>query len=110
MSLISDRPQMEQPATPLQPAPPGQGLFRRNQEKDRALGLTSTTGLVIGSIVGTGVFTMPAVLAGAETMGIVVIGVIAGGAMLLAALFGQLIRRVPNSDGALYASCPDSGW
>jgi len=67
------------------------------------LGLTSATGLVIGSIVGTGVFTMPAVLAGAGTMGIAVLAVIAVGAMLLAVLFGQLTKRVPNSDGGLYA-------
>ena len=79
------------------------GLSPRNQEKAHALGLTSATGLVIGSIVGTGVFTMPAVLAGAGTMGIVVLGVIAVGAMLLAVLFGQLTKRVPNSDGGLYA-------
>ena len=103
MSLISDRPQVEQPATPVQPALPVQGLSRRNKEKAHALGLTSATGLVIGSIVGTGVFTMPAVLAGAGTMGIVVLGVIAVGAMLLATLFGQLTKRVPNSDGGLYA-------
>ena len=31
----------------------------RVQEKLRALGLTSATGLVVGSIVGTGDFTMP---------------------------------------------------
>ena len=36
-------------------------------------------------------------------MGIIVLGVIAGGAMLLAVLFGQLSKRVPNSDGGLYA-------
>ncbi|MGB7050306.1 MAG: amino acid permease, partial [Acidimicrobiales bacterium] len=82
---------------------PRQGMSKRNQEKAHALGLTSATGLVIGSIVGTGVFTMPAVLAGAGTMGIVVLGVIAVGAMLLAVLFGQLTKRVPNSDGGLYA-------
>jgi APA family basic amino acid/polyamine antiporter len=64
-------------------------LSPRNQEKAHALGLTSATGLVIGSIVGTGVFTMPAVLAGAGTMGIAVLAVIAVGAMLLAVLFGQ---------------------
>jgi APA family basic amino acid/polyamine antiporter len=75
----------------------------RDEEKARSLGLTSATGLVVGSIVGTGVFTMPAVLAGAGTMGIIVLGVIALGAMLLAVLFGQLTRRVPNSDGGLYA-------
>jgi amino acid transporter len=47
------------------------------QQKARALGLTSATGLVIGSIVGTGVFAMPAVLAGAGTSSIVVLAVIA---------------------------------
>ena len=67
------------------------------------MGLTSATALVIGSIVGTGVFTMPAVLAGAGTMGIVVLAVIAVGAMLLAVLFGQLTKRIPNSDGGVYA-------
>ena len=75
----------------------------RNQQKARTLGLTSATGLVVGSIVGTGVFTMPAVLAGAGTMSLVVLGVIAVGALLLGVLFGQLTKRVPNSDGGLYA-------
>jgi Na+/glutamate symporter len=39
---------------------PGQ-LSPRNGQKAHALGLTSATGLVIGSIIGTGVFAMPAV-------------------------------------------------
>jgi APA family basic amino acid/polyamine antiporter len=69
------------------------------EAKSRSLGLTSATGLVIGSIVGTGVFTLPAVLAEAGTMSLVVLGVVAVGSMLLAILFGQLTRRVPNSDG-----------
>jgi APA family basic amino acid/polyamine antiporter len=75
----------------------------RDQRKAHSLGLTSATGLVIGSIVGTGVFTMPAVLAGAGTMSLLVLGVIAVGALLLGVLFGQLTKRVPNSDGGLYA-------
>jgi basic amino acid/polyamine antiporter, APA family len=83
--------------------PPGPPMSPRNKDKAHAMGLTSATGLVVGSIVGTGVFTMPAVLAGAGTMGIVVLAVIAVGAMLLAVLFGQLSKRVPNSDGGLYA-------
>lgn len=78
-------------------------LTPRNQQKADALGLTSATGLVIGSVVGTGVFTMPAVLAGAGTVSIIVLAVIAGGALLLAVLFGQLTKRIPNSDGGLYA-------
>ena len=84
------------------PAPPGVPPSR-TQLKARALGLTSATGLVIGSIIGTGVFTMPAVLASAGTSSLLVLAVIAVGAMLLAVLFGQLTRRVPNSDGGLYA-------
>jgi basic amino acid/polyamine antiporter, APA family len=88
-----------------QPRPAEQSgqMSPRNQQKARALGLTSATGLVIGSIVGTGVFAMPAVLAGAGTSSLATLGVIAIGAMLLAILFGQLTRRVPNSDGGLYA-------
>ena len=75
----------------------------RAQQKAHALGLTSATGLVVGSIVGTGVFAMPAVLAGAGTSSLIVLGVIALGAMLLATMFGQLTKRIPNSDGGLYA-------
>ena len=75
----------------------------RDQQKARALGLTSATGLVIGTIIGTGVFTMPAVLASAGTSSLFVLAVIAVGALILAVLFGQLTRRIPNSDGGLYA-------
>jgi APA family basic amino acid/polyamine antiporter len=88
--------------------PPG-GLHRdpdqsaKDQQKARTLGLTSATGLVIGTVIGAGVFTMPAVLAGAGTLSLVVLAVIAVGAMVLAVLFGQLTKRVPNADGGLYA-------
>jgi len=82
--------------------PPGE-LSARNQDKARALGLTSATGLVIGSIIGTGVFAMPGVLAQAGTSSLLTLGVIALGATLLAVLFGQLTKRVPSSDGGLYA-------
>ena len=67
------------------------------------LGLSSSTALVVGSIIGTGVFTMPAVLAGAGTSSIITLGVISVGALLLGVLFGQLTRRVPNNEGGLYA-------
>jgi APA family basic amino acid/polyamine antiporter len=66
------------------------------RRKPGRLGLTSATGLVVGSIVETRDLHGPAVLAGAGAMGIVVLGVIAVGAMLLAVLFGQLTRRVPS--------------
>jgi len=69
----------------------------------RALGLPSATALVIGSIIGTGVFTMPAVMAGAGTVSILTLAVIAVGAVLLGLMFGQLTKRIPASDGGLYA-------
>jgi basic amino acid/polyamine antiporter, APA family len=58
---------------------------------------------VIGSIVGTGVFTMPAVMAAGGTSSLAVLAVVGAGAMLLAVLFGQLARRVPDAAGGLYA-------
>jgi APA family basic amino acid/polyamine antiporter len=97
VSLLKTRPATDPRATTEL------NVSQRNQEKAHALGLTSATGLVIGSIVGTGVFTMPAVLALAGTMSLVVLGVIAVGAVLLGVLFGQLTKRVPNSDGGVYA-------
>ncbi|GAA5167210.1 MULTISPECIES: APC family permease [Amycolatopsis] len=87
---------MSRPQRAVQPRTPA-------EHKARALGLTSATGLVVGSVIGTGVFTMPAVLAGGGTSSLLVLGVVAVGATLLAVLFGQLTRRVPNADGGLYA-------
>src|SRR3954470_2032283 len=68
-----------------------------------ALGLSSATALVIGSIIGTGVFTMPAVMAGAGTSSLITLGIISIGALLLGVLFGQLTKRVPSTDGGMYA-------
>jgi APA family basic amino acid/polyamine antiporter len=68
-----------------------------------SLGLPSATALVIGSIIGTGVFTMPAVMTEAGTSSILTLGVISIGAVLLGIMFGQLTKRVPSSDGGLYA-------
>ena len=69
----------------------------------QGLGLTSATTLVVGSIIGTGVFTMPAVMAGAGTVSILTLAVISVCAVLLGVMFGQLTRRIPTSDGGLYA-------
>jgi APA family basic amino acid/polyamine antiporter len=69
----------------------------------RKLGLPSATALVIGSIIGTGVFTMPAVMAGAGTSSIFTLVAISIGAILLGLMFGQLTKRVPHNEGGLYA-------
>jgi cytosine/uracil/thiamine/allantoin permease len=54
--------------------------FRPGNDPGRALGLTSTTAIVVGSIIGTGVFTMPAVMAGAGTSSILTLVAISIGA------------------------------
>ncbi|MGC8480008.1 MAG: APC family permease [Acidimicrobiales bacterium] len=90
------------PTTPVS-APSTRPASSKNVERARALGLPSATALVIGSIIGTGVFTMPAVMAGAGTSSLLTLGVIAVGALLLAVMFGQLTKRIPSSDGGLYA-------
>ena len=60
MSLSSDPlvpRQLVQPDEP--PVPPSDPpMSARNRDKAHAMGLTSATGLVVGSIVGTGVFTV----------------------------------------------------
>ncbi len=83
------------PAAPMAPAPPPEPTAH-------TLGLSSSTALVIGSIIGTGVFTMPAVMAAAGTSSIITLVAIAIGAMVLAGMFGQLTRRIPNNEGGLY--------
>lgn len=61
-------------------------------------GVSSSTALVIDRIVGTGVFTLQAVLAGAGTSSLVTLAVIEVRAMLLAVLFGlpPSRRRAPT--------------
>jgi len=85
------------------PEPPGGPVRSGGGQGGQTIGLTSATALVIGSIIGIGVFTMPAVLASAGTSSLVVLAVVGVGAVLLAVLFGQLTRRVPRADGGLYA-------
>ena len=92
---------LEPPRSAAEPRPPAESGGGTGEPGE--LGLFSSTTLVVGSIIGTGVFTMPAVLAGAGTSSIVTLGVIAIGAVLLGMLFGQLTKRVPNVDGGLYA-------
>ena len=89
------------PASPPGLSPPGTG--GNGPRRPAELGLGSSTALVIGSIIGTGVFTMPAVMAGAGTSSIITLAVVAVGAVLLGVMFGQLTKRVPTVDGGLYA-------
>jgi len=64
----------------IEPTDTGPGDRPSNSDRAKALGLGSSTALVVGSIIGTGVFTMPAVMAGAGTSSIITLAVVALGA------------------------------
>ena len=101
MSFVTIIP-LEPPSSDSRPDTPAAEPSRAAVQA-RTLGLPSATALVVGSIIGTGVFTMPAVMAGAGTVSLLVLGVIGLGAVLLGVMFGQLTKRIPNSAGGLYA-------
>ncbi len=72
-------------------------------ENSKKLGLWTSTSLVVGNMIGSGVFMLPAALA--VYGGISVIGWIfsAIGALLLAKVFSNLSTMVPVSNGGPYA-------
>src|SRR5690349_14295143 len=63
------------------------------------LGLPEAIALVVGNIVGTGIFLLPASLAAIGTLSFVVMVVSAIGAIALAVVFGRLGGRIPASGG-----------
>ena len=67
------------------------------------IGIWTTTALVVGNMVGSGVFLLPATLAAYG--GISLLGWIGSsvGAIFLALLFSHLSKVVPNSVGGPYA-------
>src|SRR4051812_32103443 len=66
------------------------------------LGLSAATALVVGSIVGVGIFNLPTSLAAFGPISLVSMGLTTIGAIALAMLFAALSRRMP-ADGGPYA-------
>lgn len=69
----------------------------------KKIGLWTSTSLVIGNMIGAGVFLMPSALA--SYGGISLLGWIfsAAGTIFLALLFGKLSKMMPTGDGGPYA-------
>jgi APA family basic amino acid/polyamine antiporter len=65
----------------------------------RSLGLATTTSIVIGNMVGSGVFLLPASLAMYGTYSLWGWGCSSIGALLLAWVFSSLSRRLPKAGG-----------
>ncbi|PSK96747.1 amino acid/polyamine/organocation transporter (APC superfamily) [Murinocardiopsis flavida] len=67
--------------------------------KGPRLGLVTATTLVIGNVVGTGIFLLPANMARYGTVSILALGAVSIGALAIAMVFGRLGARVPASGG-----------
>jgi APA family basic amino acid/polyamine antiporter len=80
---------------PLQDAGPSGGATSR-------FGLTTAIALIVGSIIGVGIFNLPTSLAGYGPISLVSMGLTTIGALALALLFAALSRRLP-ADGGPYA-------
>ena len=73
--------------------------LRAEPEAPARLGLFGATALVIGSIVGVGIFNLPTSLAGYGPITLVSMGLTTIGAVALAMLLAALSRRVPAQGG-----------
>lgn len=69
---------------------------------ETGMGLGAAAALVMGSIIGTGVFLLPASLASFGSISLVAFVFTAIGAIALAQMFGVLSKRMP-ADGGPYA-------
>ncbi|MGH8401248.1 MAG: amino acid permease, partial [Gammaproteobacteria bacterium] len=65
----------------------------------RSLGLATTTSIVLGNMVGSGVFLLPASLAMYGIYSLWGWGFSTAGALLLAWVFSSLSRRLPKAGG-----------
>src|SRR5215472_4007861 len=65
-------------------------------------GLTTAIALIMGSIIGVGIFNLPTSLAPIGPITLISLGLTTVGALALAVLFGALSRRLP-ADGGPYA-------
>ncbi|NNM18949.1 MAG: amino acid permease [Croceitalea sp.] len=71
-------------------------------KKQEKLGLLTSTSLIVGNVIGAGVFLMPAALAAYGGIGIIGWVIAAIGALFLAKIFSQLSILVANKSGGPY--------
>jgi len=70
-----------------------------NDRHTRRFGLGTATCLVMGNIIGGGIFLLPASVAPFGTVSLVAFGVLTVGAVALALVFGRLAERHPDTGG-----------
>ncbi|MFJ2768753.1 amino acid permease [Streptomyces sp. NPDC087300] len=92
---------MHDTGTAADPAPaPDQGEGQEAQSRHaRRFGLPIATCLVMGNIIGGGIFLLPASVAPFGTISLVAFAVLSAGAIALALVFGRLAERDPRTGG-----------
>lgn len=73
-------------------------------QRRAGLALPALTALVVGSMIGSGIFALPSQMAGSAAPGPLVIGwlVTGAGMLMLAFVFQSLAQRKPDVDGGVY--------
>jgi APA family basic amino acid/polyamine antiporter len=74
-------------------------------ERRRSLGLAATTSIVIGNMVGSGIFLLPASMAPYGVYSLWGWVISTAGALLLARVFSNLARRAPRAGGPYAYPC-----
>ncbi|MFC8999211.1 amino acid permease [Streptomyces rochei] len=87
------------PAPQETPAAPGSTPAPEGTRHARRFGLPVATALVMGNIIGGGIFLLPASVAPFGTISLLAFGVLTVGAIALALVFGRLARRDPRTGG-----------
>jgi APA family basic amino acid/polyamine antiporter len=83
-------------------APPGPAGTTAKGGTQHQFGLLTAMALIVGSIIGVGIFNLPTSLAAYGPITLVSMGLTTVGALALALLFAALSRRLP-ADGGPYA-------
>jgi APA family basic amino acid/polyamine antiporter len=86
----------------LPPEAPGSASEPAGSEGAQKFGLTAAMALIVGSIIGVGIFNLPTSLAVYGPITLVSMALTTVGALALALLFASLSRRLP-ADGGPYA-------
>lgn len=73
------------------------------QIEQKKIGVWTSTSLVVGNMIGAGVFLMPSALAGFGSISLIGWVFSALGAIVIAKVFASLSKLVPSSDGGPYA-------
>jgi len=71
-----------------------------SNSSQKPLGLLTVTCLVVGGMIGSGIFTLPSALAQFGGIGLTGWVIAAAGALVLAKMFGQLSKVIPKTGGA----------